>query len=84
MLVLGAVPSMLAALDTGLLREARVILLVYLGVLLHAVNYGFSAVAMPDIKSEMRSNSSGSYIPSVQATDEELSWFGKKFIINLR
>ena len=82
--MLGAVPSMLAALDTGLLREARVILLVYLGVLLHAVNYGFSAVAMPDIKSEMRSNSSGSYIPSVLATDEELSWFGKKFIINLR
>ena len=36
------------------MREARTVVVVYLGTLAHAYSYGFSAVAIPDIKSEMR------------------------------
>ena len=45
---------MLTLMSSGLLRETKAILLVYLGVLLNAFNYGFSAIAMPDIENEMR------------------------------
>ena len=45
---------MLTLMSSGILRETKAILLVYLGVLLNAFNYGFSAIAMPDIENEMR------------------------------
>ena len=45
---------MLTLMSSGLLRETKAILFVYLGVLLNAFNYGFSAIAMPDIENEMR------------------------------
>ena len=41
---------------------------------------GFSAIAIPDIKNEMMSNST-SVIPKISATNDQLSWFGKKVII---
>ena len=37
-----------------LLREAWTVVIVYLGTLAHAYSYGFSAVAIPDIRNEMR------------------------------
>ena len=36
-----------------LLREAWTVVIVYLGTLAHAYSYGFSAVAIPDIRNEM-------------------------------
>ena len=81
--------------DIGLVRELQAILSLYLGVLLAGLSMGFSAVALPDIKEEMRyrvfseyddtstyryfrRNSSYSIIPSIKASEEELSWFGKE------
>ena len=37
-----------------LLRETWTVVIVYLGTLAHAYSYGFSAVAIPDIRNEMR------------------------------
>ena len=50
---------------------------VYLGTLAHAYGYGFSAVAIPDIRNEMRETNITRLIPSIVATDEQLSWFGE-------
>ena len=58
-------------------REAHAVLTVYLTVLIGAYANGFSAVAIPDIKNEMRVGSQSIYITSIQASSEELSWFGK-------
>ena len=69
--------EMLRVLDVGLGREVQAILSLYLGTLLDGYGVGFSAVAVPDIKEEMSSNHSYSDIPRIEATDEELSWFGK-------
>ena len=44
------------------MREARTVVVVYLGTLAHAYSYGFSAVAIPDIKSEMRKLQLISYV----------------------
>ena len=87
---------MLAILEVGLARELQAILILYLGTILSGFSMGFSAVAVPDIKAEMRypsktsqsiprlitkfysrSNQSYSDLPSIIASDEELSWFGK-------
>ena len=87
---------MLAVLDPGLRRELQAILTLYIGPLLSGFSMGFSAVAVPDMKEEMRleiklnfscpalptrpcfrSNSSLSVIPAIQATGEQLSWFGQ-------
>lgn len=45
---------MFAVLDVGLARELQAILTIYTGTLLSGYNMGFSAVAGPDIKAEMR------------------------------
>ena len=50
---------------------------VYLGTLAHAFSYGFSAVAIPDIRNEIRETNVTQLIPSIVATDEQLSWFGE-------
>ena len=60
-----------------LLRETCTVVIVYLGTLAHAYSYGFSAVAIPDIRNEMRETNVTRLIPSIIATDEQLSWFGK-------
>ena len=60
-----------------LLRETWTVLIVYLGGLAHAYSYGFSAVAIPDIRNEMRETNVTRLIPSIIATDEQLSWFGE-------
>ena len=60
-----------------LLREAWTVVIVYLGTLAHAYSYGFSAVAIPDIRNEMRETNVTRLIPSIVATDEQLSWFGE-------
>ena len=60
-----------------LLREAWTVGVVYLGTLAHAYGYGFSAVAIPDIRNEMRETNITRLIPSIVATDEQLSWFGE-------
>ena len=45
---------MFALQAVGLARELQAILSLYLGTLLSGYNMGFSAVAIPDIKAEMR------------------------------
>ena len=60
-----------------LLREAWTVLIAYLGTLAHAYSYGFSAVAIPDIRNEMRETNVTRLIPSIVATEEQLSWFGE-------
>ena len=60
-----------------LLRETWTVLIVYLGCLAHAYSYGFSAVAIPDIRNEMRETNVTRLIPSIVATEEQLSWFGE-------
>ena len=45
---------MLAVLDPGLVRELQAILTLYIGPLLSGYSMGFSAVAVPDMKEEMR------------------------------
>ena len=45
---------MLSLLDAGPAREVQAILSLYLATLLTGYNFGFSAVAVPDIKQEMR------------------------------
>ena len=44
---------MLSLFEIGLMRELQAILSLYLGPLLLGYSNGFSAVAVPDIKSEM-------------------------------
>ena len=65
--------------NAQLLREAWTVVIVYLGTLAHAYSYGFSAVAIPDIRNEMReaNNVTNSLITPIIATDEQLSWFGE-------
>ena len=38
----------------GLVRELQCILIIYLSILLNGYSSGFSAVAVPDVKMEMR------------------------------
>ena len=45
---------MLAVLDPGLVRELQAILTLFIGPLLSGFSMGFSAVAVPDMKEEMR------------------------------
>ena len=46
--------NMISVLRSGLARELQAILTLYLGTLLGGYSMGFSAVAIPDIKTEMR------------------------------
>ena len=62
--------------ELGFIREAQAIVTLYVGSLMAGYAMGFSAVAIPDIVEEQKANTS--YIlPSIKATSEELSWFGK-------
>ena len=68
---------MIFALNHGLLRETAAILTLYMGTILGGYNMGFSAIAIPDIKNEMENNSTV-FIPTISATSDQLSWFGKE------
>ena len=69
--------TMIININHAILRETFAILTLYLGTILGGYNMGFSAIAIPDIKNEMMSNST-SVIPKISATSDQLSWFGKK------
>ena len=45
---------MFGVFDVGLRRELQSILTIYLSMLLNGYSSGFSAMAVPDIKEEMR------------------------------
>ena len=62
-------------------RQTKAIVFLYLGTLLTGFNMGFSAIATPGIKAER--NATYSLISSIQASDEQLSWFGKTMNILL-
>ena len=68
---------MFSIIESDFVREARAVLTVYLSSLLGGFVMGFSAVAIPDIKNEMKLSNESNLITSIQASDEELSWFGK-------
>lgn len=65
----------------SLRRELQAILTLYLGTILTGYNLGFSAVAIPDIKEEKRSNTSYSVLPAIELTDEDVSWFASTYVI---
>ena len=69
---------MFPILEPDFVREAHAVLTVYLSTLLGGFGMGFSAVAIPDIKNEMKLGNESYLVPSIQASSEELSWFGKK------
>ena len=68
---------MFSLLKSNFVREARAVLTVYLTTLIGGYSMGFSAVAIPDIKNEMKSEDQTYFITSIQASNEELSWFGE-------
>ena len=64
----------------GFCRELQANLTLYLGIIIQGFNMGFSAVAVPDIQLEWSqglASSSSSLIPAIEASQEDLSWFGK-------
>ena len=63
--------------DVGLRREMGAVLSLYISTLLAGFTGGFSAVASPDMRLEMVSNTSSSPLPTISMTEEDLSWFGK-------
>ena len=69
---------MLLSVGFGGRRELGAILTVYLGTLLSGYSSGFSAVALPGMREEMGTNTNHthSFLPPVQLTEEQLSWFG--------
>ena len=62
--------------ETSLKRETQSIVTVWIGNLMTGYAMGFSAVAIPDIIKEMKSNQT-SILPPIDANPEDLSWFGK-------
>ena len=67
---------MLSLIESNFVREAHAVLTVYLSTLIGGYSMGFSAVAIPDIKNEMKSENKN-LLSSIQASSEELSWFGE-------
>ena len=69
---------MLTVINLGLVRELQAILTLYTATILSGFSMGFSAISIPGIKEEMflNNNQSSSVIPSIKASEEELSWFG--------
>merc|ERR1719158_1329226 len=69
--------KMFTAINFGLVRELQAILTLYIATVLSGFSMGFSAISIPGIKEEMSLNNtqSSSVIPSIKASEEELSWF---------
>ena len=70
--------KMFTAINFGMVRELQAILTLYIATVLSGFSMGFSAISIPGIKEEMllNNNQSSSVIPSIKASEEELSWFG--------
>ena len=68
---------MFSLTKSDFVREAHAVLTVYFSTLIGGYSMGFSAVAIPDIKNEMKSEHQQYLISSIQASSEELSWFGE-------
>ena len=68
---------MFSLIQSDFVREAHAVLTVYFSTLIGGYSMGFSAVAIPDIKKEMKSENQQYLISSIQASSEELSWFGE-------
>jgi len=60
-----------------IIRELQAVLTLYLGTVISGFNMGFSAIAIPNINLEweMRGNTSSAFIPEIEASNEDLSWF---------
>ena len=74
---------MFQLIQPDFVREAHAVLTVYLTTFLGGYSMGFSAVAIPDIKSEMKSKDQSNLISTIQASSEELSWFGEDLFHNV-
>jgi len=74
---------MLSVLDSGLARELQAILTLYLGTILNGYSFGWSAVAIPNMKYEMSHNGSLSVLPTIRASDEELTWFASVISLSM-
>ena len=73
---------MLSWTKPDFVRESHAVLTVYLTLLIGAYSNGFSAVAIPDIKNEMRQGSQSNLISAIQASSDDLSWFGEMNTVN--
>ena len=60
----------------GMWREFQAVFTTFFGVILVGVTMGYSSVAISDIQRELTTNDTV-VIPAIDATIEELSWFGK-------
>ena len=60
----------------GMWREFQAVFITFFGVILVGVTMGYSSVAISDIQRELTTNDTV-VIPAIDATIEELSWFGK-------
>jgi len=62
----------------GLIRELQAIMTLYIGTVLSGFNMGLSAISIPGIKEEMSTGSKqhSSIFQAINASEEELSWFG--------
>ena len=61
----------------GLSREIIAIFALYLAMIIDGMSWGFSAIAIPDMKNEMENKNSTTFINQISATNEQFSWFGK-------
>lgn len=68
-------------MNNGFIRELWAILTLYLSTLLTGYGIGYAAVAVPDMKAEIKSNQSLSFLPQLEASNDELTWFASN--INL-
>ena len=75
---------MLSWTKPDFVRESHAVLTVYLTLLIGAYSNGFSAVAIPDIKNEMKHGSKFNLISAIQASSEDLSWFGELNTVDTR
>lgn len=58
-----------------MLREYQAIITLYVGTIIEGINMGYSAIALPDLLLEMENSTHGSSLPTIVATQEQLSWF---------
>merc|ERR1719225_2614790 len=72
---------LISSINHGFFRELWAILTLYLSTFLTGYGIGFAAVAIPDMKTEIRSNETISFLPKLEATNDELTWFASN--INL-
>ena len=72
----GGVVHPSASNKLGMWRELQAVSTTFFGIILVGVTMGYSSVAISDIQREFSTNDT-MVIPAIDATIEELSWFGK-------